>query len=66
VQASGRLGAYLTVGADFGVNRVANEAHVQGRARTRFEGRVRMAFEPRRPLALRVPAASSHIPNAGP
>ena len=66
VQASGRLGAYLTVGADFGVNRVANEVHVQGRARTRFEGRVRMAFEPRRPLALRVPAASSHIPNAGP
>jgi hypothetical protein len=66
LQASGRLGPYLTLGADVGVNRVTNEAHVQGRTRTLFEGRLGIALQPRRPLALRVPAASSHIPSAGP
>jgi len=66
VQASGRLGPYLTLGADVGVNRVVNEAHVRDRTRTLFEGRVRIALEPRRPLSLRVSAASGHIPSAGP
>ena len=66
VQGSGRLGPYLTLDADLGVNRVTNEAHVSGRTRTAFEGRLRLVLQPRRPLVLRVPAATSHIPSAGP
>ncbi|MFL5584781.1 MAG: hypothetical protein ACJ78K_07950, partial [Gemmatimonadaceae bacterium] len=37
----------LELGGDVGVNRVTNDAHVSGATRTAFEGRLKLAIEPR-------------------
>jgi len=37
----------LELGGDVGVNHVTNDAHITGASRTAFEGRVKLAIEPR-------------------
>jgi hypothetical protein len=47
VSGAARLPAGIEVVADVGVNRSRNADNVAGRERTEFEGRLRVAFEPR-------------------